>query len=92
MEPGAGRFWVPTKQTPEAPGGVRGQAGQLRASPGQFLTIQSNGRRAYRARRSEVPHLTTDFPDRLLLQLADAFARQVIFVADLFQRELVFIV
>jgi len=42
--------------------------------------------------RSELPHLLSNLSDRLLLQLTDALARQVVLVADLLQRELVFVV
>src|SRR5581483_6799543 len=43
-------------------------------------------------RLSRVADLFPDLSDGLLLQLTDAFARQVVLVADLFQRELVFVV
>jgi len=42
--------------------------------------------------RSELAHLATDLTDGLLLQLADALARQVVLVTDLFERELVFVI
>src|SRR3712207_2439078 len=41
---------------------------------------------------SEIAHLLADLPERLLLQLTDALARQVVLVADLLQRELVLVV
>src|SRR5689334_7865263 len=41
---------------------------------------------------SELAHLFADLADRLLLELANALARQVVLVADLFQRELVLVV
>src|SRR5262245_17844016 len=42
--------------------------------------------------RSELAHLLADLADGLLLQLTDAFARQVVLVADLLQRELVLVI
>jgi hypothetical protein len=42
--------------------------------------------------RSEVAHLLADLADRLLLQLTDSLARQVVLVADLFESQLVFVV
>src|SRR6188474_76286 len=41
---------------------------------------------------SELAHLLADLADRLLLQLANAFAAEIVLVADLFQRELVLVV
>src|SRR5262249_15297104 len=40
----------------------------------------------------EFSHLAADLADGLLLELADALARQVVLVADLLQRELVLVV
>jgi hypothetical protein len=42
--------------------------------------------------RLELPHLLSNLSDRLLLELTDALARQIVLVADLLQRELVFVV
>jgi hypothetical protein len=41
---------------------------------------------------SELAHLLADLADGLLLQLADALARQVVLIADLFERELVLVI
>src|SRR5690606_22693079 len=41
---------------------------------------------------SEVAHLLTNLADGLLLQLPDAFTREIVFVANLFQRQLILII
>src|SRR5262245_35388958 len=45
-----------------------------------------------RRTRSVVAHLLADLAERLLLQLANALAAQIVLVADLLQRELVLVV
>jgi PBP4 family serine-type D-alanyl-D-alanine carboxypeptidase len=48
--------------------------------------------RVSRGARSEVAHLLADLAERLLLELANALAREVVLVADLLERELVLVV
>ena len=50
------------------------------------------GPRTIRLRRLVVAHLLADLAERLLLELANALARQVVLVANLLQRELVLVV
>src|SRR5262249_49759433 len=61
-----------------------------RGSPVRHEVATDDARGPFRG--SSVPHVLADLAERLLLQLTNSLARQVVLVADLFERELVFVV
>src|SRR4051812_36048012 len=91
------------RESPSRPRGARvaeGESGRLGsgASEGDEVPtrVRTKSPSAIRGTRISlgdlVSHVLADLAERLLLQLADPFARQVVLVADLLQRELVLVV